>query len=170
MPLGARKKLLKALAAGKTGDGVGRAILPGAERRHLTVMITDLVSSTDLSARLDPEDMREVILAFQNAVAGEISRLNGHVARFMGDGVLAYFGYPVANEDDVVRAVRAGLAIAEVIGAQKAPNGEPLGVRVGIASGLVVVGDLISNGESEERAVVGDTPNLAARLQALAQR
>jgi class 3 adenylate cyclase len=137
-----------------------------AERRQLTVMFVDLVGSTALSAKLDPEDMREVIRAYQNAVASEIARFEGHVARFMGDGVLAYFGWPRAHEDAAERAVRAGLALVGVVGKQTEPGGESLAVRVGIATGLVVVGDLI--GEGDEDAVIGETPNLAARLQALA--
>ena len=112
--------------------------------------------------------MREVIRTYQNAVAGEITRFEGYVAKFMGDGVLAYFGWPRAHEDDAERAVRAGLAIAAAVAELAAPTGEPLAARVGIATGLVVVGDLIGEGAAQEEAVVGDTPNLAARLQALA--
>jgi class 3 adenylate cyclase/tetratricopeptide (TPR) repeat protein len=131
-------------------------------------MFVDLVGSTALSARLDPEDMRDVIRTYQNAVAGEIARFEGHVAKFMGDGVLAYFGWPRAHEDEAERAVRAGLAIAATIGQLSNPTGEALAARVGIATGLVVVGDLVGEGAAQEQAVVGDTPNLAARLQALA--
>ena len=128
-------------------------------------MFVDLVGSTALSARLDPEEMREVLRAYQNAVAGEVARFDGHVAKFMGDGVLAYFGWPRAHEDDAERAVRAGLAIAEAVGRLATPAGEPLAARVGIATGLVVVGDLVGEGAAQEEAVVGETPNLAARLQ-----
>jgi class 3 adenylate cyclase len=176
--LGDRKRLLKAiaaLAAGPAQDRVGkdRSIAAPtapreAERRQLTVMFVDLVGSTALSATLDPEDMREVIRAYQNAVAGEIVRLEGHVAKFMGDGVLAYFGWPRAHKDEAERAVRAGLALAQTVGQLKAPTGEALSARVGIATGLVVVGDLVGEGASQEQAVVGDTPNLAARLQGIA--
>jgi class 3 adenylate cyclase len=140
-----------------------------AERRQLTVMFVDLVGSTALSARLDPEDMREVIRGYQDTVAGEITRFEGHVAKFMGDGVLAYFGWPRAHEDEAERAVRAGLALVEAVRGLPAPECEPLAARVGIATGLVVVGDLIGEGAAQEQAVVGDTPNLAARLQASAQ-
>ena len=141
-----------------------------AERRQLTVMFVDLVGSTALAGRLDPEEMREVIRAYQNAVAGEVARFEGHVAKFMGDGVLAYFGWPRAHEDDAERAVRAGLAIVAAV-ARAAPcrPATPLAARVGIATGLVVVGDLVGEGAAREEAVVGETPNLAARLQALAE-
>ena len=128
-------------------------------------MFVDLVGSTALSTRLDPEDMREVLRAYQNAVTGEIARFDGHVAKLMGDGVLAYFGWPRAHEDDAERAVRAGLAIATAVGRLSTPAGEPLAARVGIATGLVVVGDLVGEGAAREEAVVGETPNLAARLQ-----
>ncbi len=131
-------------------------------------MFVDLVGSTALSSKLDPEDMREVIRAYQNAVAGEIARFDGHVAKFMGDGVLAYFGYPKAHEDEAERAVRAGLAITAAIGLLNNPAGEALAARVAIATGLVVVGDLVGEGVAQEQAVVGDTPNLAARLQGIA--
>ena len=133
-------------------------------------MFVDLVGSTALSARLDPEEMRELIRAYQDAVAGEVARFEGHVAKFMGDGVLAYFGWPRAHEDEAERAVRAGLAIVDGRRAGCAtPAGEPLAARVGIATGLVVVGDLVGEGAAREEAVVGETPNLAARLQALAE-
>ena len=128
-------------------------------------MFVDLVGSTALSARLDPEEMREVLRAYQNTVTGEIARFDGHVAKLMGDGVLAYFGWPRAHEDEAERAVRAGLAIAEAVGRLATPAGEPLAARVGIATGLVVVGDLVGEGAAREEAVVGETPNLAARLQ-----
>ena len=128
-------------------------------------MFVDLVGSTALSARLDPEEMREVLRAYQNSVTGEIARVDGHVAKLMGDGVLAYFGWPRAHEDDAERAVRAALAVAEAVGRLATPAGEPLAARVGIATGLVVVGDLVGEGAAQEEAVVGETPNLAARLQ-----
>ena len=132
-------------------------------------MFVDLVGSTELSPRLDPEDMRDVIRAYQNAVSGEITRYEGHVAKLMGDGVLAYFGWPQAHEDDAERAVRAGLAAVGGDRGLGAPRGEPLAARIGIATGLVVVGDLVGEGSAQEEAVVGETPNLAARLQALAE-
>jgi class 3 adenylate cyclase/tetratricopeptide (TPR) repeat protein len=132
-------------------------------------MFVDLVGSTALSTQLDPEDMREVIRAYQNAVAGEITRFEGHVAKFMGDGVLAYFGWPRAHEDDAERAVRAGLAITQAISQLRTQTAKTLLTRVGIATGLVVVGDLVGEGAAQEQAVVGDTPNLAARLQGAAE-
>jgi class 3 adenylate cyclase/predicted ATPase len=142
---------------------------PSAERRQLTVMFVDLVGSTELSQRLDPEDMGDVIRAYQIAVAEEITRYDGRVAKLMGDGVLAYFGWPRAHEDDAERAVRSGLAAATATARLTAPGGEPLAARIGIATGLVVVGDIVGEGSAQEEAVVGDTPNLAARLQALAE-
>ena len=140
-----------------------------AERRQLTVMFCDLVGSTALSARLDPEDMRDIILSYQKAVTAAVNRFDGHIAKYMGDGVLVYFGFPAAHEDDAERAARAGLSIVQVIHAMQTPGGEPLKIRVGIATGLVVVGDLIGEGAAQEQAVVGDTPNLAARLQGFAE-
>jgi class 3 adenylate cyclase len=140
-----------------------------AERRHLTVMFVDLVGSTALSTRLDPEEMHEVIRAYQDAVAGAVARYEGHIGTFMGDGVLAYFGFPQAHEDNAERAVRAGLDIPGTVGRLRSPEGGPLAARVGIATGLVVVGDLVGSGPAQEQAVVGETPNLAARLQALAE-
>nr|WP_283814628.1 adenylate/guanylate cyclase domain-containing protein [Bradyrhizobium australiense] len=141
-----------------------------AERRQLTVMFCDLVNSTVLSARLDPEDMRDVLRVYHDGCASIVKRFEGFVAKYMGDGVLVYFGYPHAHEDDAERAVRAGLALVETIGATALPlPGElKLQMRVGIATGLVVVGDLIGSGAAREEAVVGETPNLAARLQGLA--
>ena len=141
----------------------------GAERRQLTVMFADLVGSTALSARLDPEEMSEIIRGYQNCCAGEITRFAGHIAKFMGDGVLAYFGWPQAHEDDPERAVRAGLAVVAAVAQLRAPNDEPLAVRIGIATGVVVVGELVGDKEARERAVVGETPSLAARLQGLAR-
>jgi len=139
-----------------------------AERRQLTVMFVDLVGSTSLSARLDPEDMREIIGAYHRCCAEQITKADGFVAKYMGDGVLAYFGYPHAHEDDAERAVRSALALIEAVPKLRAGHDAVLAVRVGIATGLVVVGDLIGEGDAQERGVVGDTPNLAARLQALA--
>jgi class 3 adenylate cyclase/predicted ATPase len=167
--VGHRRRLLDAVAAldkppARTGEGrVGTE----AERRQLTVMFCDLVGSTPLSTRFDPEDLREVIGAYHRCVADTVGRFAGFVAKYMGDGVLVYFGYPEAHEDDAERAVRAGLAVIDAISRLAAP--EPLNVRLGVASGLVVVGDLIGAGAAQERGVVGETPNLAARLQALAQ-
>jgi class 3 adenylate cyclase len=137
-----------------------------AERRQLTVMFCDLVGSTALSTRFDPEDLRELIGDYHRAVADTVGHFDGFVAKYMGDGVLIYFGYPQAHEDDAERAVRAGLAVIEAVG--RLPARQDLRVRLGIATGLAVVGDLIGEGAAQERGVVGETPNLAARLQALA--
>ena len=138
-----------------------------AERRQVTVMFSDLVGSTALSARMDPEDLREVISAYQKCVAETVGRLGGFIAKFMGDGVLVYFGYPHAHEDDAERAVRAGLELVAAVSDLK--THAALQTRVGIATGLVVVGDLIGSGASQEQAIVGETPNLAARLQGVAE-
>ncbi|MDB5519678.1 MAG: (Sterile alpha motif) protein [Tardiphaga sp.] len=140
-----------------------------AERRQLTVMFCDLVGSTALAAQFDPEDMGDLIRAFQNVVAAAVARFDGHIARLMGDGVLVYFGYPRAHEDDAERAARAGLGIVEAVGQLRRQRGVELEVRIGISTGLVVVGELMGEGEARERGVVGETPNLAARLQALAE-
>src|SRR5215472_8752681 len=139
-----------------------------AERRQLTVMFCDLVGSTELSARLDPEDLRDVIAAYHRAVTGVVTGLDGLISRYMGDGVLVYFGYPRAHEDDAERAVRAGLSAIDAVGRLDVKSTK-LQARVGIATGLVVVGDLIGAGPAQEQSVVGETPNLAARLQALAE-
>jgi class 3 adenylate cyclase len=128
-------------------------------------LFCDLVGSTTLSQRLDPEEMREILRSYQNAVAGEVTRFEGHVAKFMGDGVLAYFGWPRAHEDEAERAARAGLATTKAVSQLSSPAGEPLAARVGIATGVVVVGDLVGEGAAREESVVGETPNLAARLQ-----
>jgi class 3 adenylate cyclase len=136
-----------------------------AERRQLTVMFTDLVGSTALSAKLDPEDLRSVIGAYHKCVAETVARFDGFVAKYMGEGVLIYFGYPQAHEDDAERAVRAGLALVEAVGRLRIQ--EPPQVRIGVATGVVVVGDLVGSGEAQERGVVGETPNLAARLQGI---
>src|SRR5215469_9152563 len=140
-----------------------------AERRQLTVMFCDLVGSTALSARLDPEDLRGIIGAYHGCCTELVERNGGFVAKYMGDGVLSYFGYPLAHEHDAERAVRAGLALVEAVPTLTTAAGMPLQVRVGIATGLVVVGDLIGSGESQERGIVGETPNLAARLQGIAK-
>jgi class 3 adenylate cyclase/tetratricopeptide (TPR) repeat protein len=170
---GHRKKLLEAIAelAGAFPVSPQPAIEPkardAAERRQVTVVFSDLVGSTALSARMDPEDLREVISAYQKCVAETVGRFGGFVAKYMGDGVLVYFGYPQAHEDDAERAVRAGLELVHAVTALK--SSAPLQARVGIATGLVVVGDLIGSGEAQERGIVGETPNLAARLQGVAE-
>src|SRR4029077_18590762 len=133
------------------------ALLDTAERRQVTVMFSDLVGSTALSSRMDPEDLREVISSYQKCVAETVSHFGGFVAKYMGDGVLIYFGYPEAHEDDAERAVRAGLELIAAVGGLK--SGAPLQTRVGIATGLVVVGDLIGTGSAQEQTVVGETPN-----------
>ena len=138
----------------------------GAERRLLTIMFCDLVGSTELATRLDPEDLREIIAKYHARAAEVLTRFGGFVAKYMGDGILAYFGYPHAHEEDAEQAVRAGLAIVEAVAHLDLP--QRLQVRLGIATGLAVVGDLIGAGAAQEQAVVGETPNLAARLQALA--
>src|SRR3984957_17176362 len=175
VPLGDRKRLLKAIVsfgpaqmvAEPRGPSPTPSSTDAAERRQLTVMFCDLVGSTAISTRLDPEDMREVIPAYQKCVSETVRRFGGFVAKYMGDGVLAYFGYPQAHEHDAERAVRAGLAIVEAAPKLQTVAGA-LHVRVGIATGIVVVGDLLGSGEAQERGVVGDTPNLAARLQGIA--
>jgi class 3 adenylate cyclase len=139
------------------------------ERRQLTVMFTDLVGSTALSTRLDPEDLRSVIGAYHKCASETVVRFDGFVAKYMGDGVLAYFGYPQAHEHDAERAARAGLDLVEAVPKLATTAGSPLQARIGIATGLMVVGDLIGTGAAQERAVVGETPSLAARLQALAE-
>jgi len=140
-----------------------------AERRQLTVMFCDLVGSTELSERLDPEDLRDAITTYQDRTAKAIERYGGYIARYMGDGILIYFGYPNAHERDAERAVRAGLDIIAAMHGHHASDGTTLEVRIGAATGMVVAGDIIGSGAAEERAVLGDTPNLAARLQGLAK-
>src|SRR6202045_511009 len=172
--IGHRRKLLDAIAAlGATVPPATVTAAPSdapaptdAERRQLTVMFCDLVGSTPLSARFDPEDLRELIGVYHRCVADTVARFAGFVAKYMGDGVLIYFGYPEAHEDDAERAVRAGLAVINAVG--RLASREALNVRLGIASGLVVVGDLIGTGAAQERGVVGEMLNLAARLQGLA--
>jgi class 3 adenylate cyclase/predicted ATPase len=175
--LGDRRRMLRAIRE-LAGDNPATPPSPAvtearpqdsAERRQLTVMFCDLVGSTALSARLDPEDLRGIIGEYQRCCAVLVERNGGFVAKYMGDGVLAYFGYPQAHEDDAERSVRAGLAVVEAVPKLATAAGSPLQVRVGIATGLVVVGDLIGAGAAQEQAVVGETPNLAARLQAIAE-
>jgi class 3 adenylate cyclase/predicted ATPase len=150
-----------------TAAAPAKPIAAVAERRQLTVLFCDLVGSTALALRLDPEDLRDLIGAYQRCVVEAVSRFEGFVAKYMGDGVMVYFGYPQAHEDDAERAVRAALDLIEAVGRLQAP--ERLRVRIGIGTGLVVVGDLIGAGEAQERGIVGETPNLAARLQSLAE-
>lgn len=161
--LGDRRKLLRAIRE------LAAAPPDAAERRQLTLMFCDLVGSTTLSARLDPEDLRTVVSAYHRCCAQAVERHGGFVAKYMGDGVLVYFGYPQAREHDAEHAVEAGLALVATVPKLETPAGAPLQVRVGIATGMVVVGDLVGTGESQERGVVGETPNLAARLQGIAE-
>src|SRR5215831_10531250 len=168
--LGHRRRMLRAIAELDQAELIAEpASRHDAERRHLTVMFCDLVGSTALSARLDPEDMWEVIRAYRVACGRAIAAYDGMIARFVGDGILAYFGYPRAHEDDAERAVRAGLDIIAAMGKLETRVEERVEVRIAIATGLVVVGELKSGGASEEQAMVGDTPNVAARLQSLAE-
>jgi len=172
--VGDRRRLLTAIAAlnpepsakGAAPDA-RTAAKPQAERRQVTVMFCDLVGSTELASRLDPEDLRMAISRYHGCVAETVNRFGGFVAKYMGDGVLVYFGYPQAREDDPEQAVRAALALVDAVGGLQAP--ERFRVRVGIATGVVVVGDLIGAGSAQEQAIVGETPNLAARLQALSE-
>jgi len=169
--LGHRKKILRGIAMLHAEKSPPQ---PAAERRQLTVMFCDLAGSTELSRRLDAEDLREINRAYQDACREAIESFGGFVARYMGDGVLAYFGYPRAHEDDAERGVRAGLDVVTRIAALNDgighDKGAKLAVRVGLATGSVVVGDLIGEGASRESPVVGETPNLAARLQSIAER
>src|SRR5262249_3023672 len=174
--LGHRLKMLRAISELAAAGAITLQLRPSAskprdvaERRQLTVMFCDLVGSTALSARLDPEDLRSIIGAYHRCCTELIARSGGFVAKYMGDGILAYFGYPHANEHDAEHAVHAGLALVEATPKLKTVAGVALEVRIGIATGLVVVGDLVGSGAAQEQAVVGEAPNLAARLQALAK-
>jgi class 3 adenylate cyclase/tetratricopeptide (TPR) repeat protein len=172
LAVGHRRKILDAIrevAARGSADHPGTEMPHHAERRQLTVMFCDLVGSTALSARLDPEDLQEILRAYQSQVRDVVRGYGGYIARYMGDGALVYFGYPQAHEDDAERAVRAGLELVKSIGKLNTAVGEPLNARIGIATGLVVVGDLVGSGESQERGIAGGTPNLAARLQERAE-
>jgi class 3 adenylate cyclase len=178
--VGHRRQLLEAIAALGIKDppaidphkpasptGTTGSLETTAERRPLSVMFCDLIGSTALSARLDPEDLRQVIRTYQACVATTIQQFDGFIARYVGDGVLIYFGWPEARETDAERAMRAGLAVAAAVNSTHM-SGEPLHVRVGIATGLVVIGEPIGSGDSRQQTAVGETPNLAARLQGLA--
>ena len=175
IPLGHRRKIFAAIHKGSESIAplAAPAVAPEPkaqdtpERRFVTVLFSDLVGSTALSARIDPEDLRDVISAYQSCVAATVHRFGGFVAKYMGDGVLVYFGYPEAHEDDPERAVRAGLELVAAVGDLR--THAPLQTRVGIATGLVVVGEMVGSGAAQEQAIVGKTPNLAARLQAIAE-
>jgi class 3 adenylate cyclase len=180
--IGHRRKLLDAIGALADGPEHAPSAGQGApieaaeaarptepERRQLTVLFCDLVGSTELSARLDPEDLRAIMATYHRCAAEVVERFEGHVAKYLGDGVLVYLGWPRAHEDDAERAVRTGLQLVEAVAALAPLPGLQLQARVGIATGMAVVGDLMGEGASREEAVVGDVPNLAARLQALAE-
>ncbi len=177
--LGHRKTLLRAIAQlSPSAEGMGAEQQPfpperdQAERRQLTVMFCDLVDSTALSRRLDPEDLQEIIRRFLDACSQAIGRFNGYIAKYMGDGMLVYFGYPQAHEHDAERAVHAGLAMLDAVKALHQDNPHPefgMAARIGVATGHVVVGELMGQDTAKERSVFGETPNLAARLQALAE-
>ena len=192
LSLGHRVRLMKAIVELRMANGTpapvvgdvpaGKIAMPPAEvrgaasqssadgeRRQLTVMFADLVGSTELAARADPEDVRDVMRAYQDACAGSIARYDGYLAKYLGDGVLAYFGYPHAHEDAAERAVRAARDIVLAIGRLAPVSGHRLSVRVGIATGMVVVGAVAAPDGASELSAIGDTPNLAARLQALAE-
>ena len=164
IPLGHRKRLLK--AAGKLSSRSPETEAPGPERRYLTVVFCDLVGSTALARQLDPEDVRLIMRAYQDCCAGIVARLDGLVSRYIGDGVLIYFGFPRAHEDDAERALRASLEIVATVSRLTTGTGEALQSRVGVATGLVVVGDLV--GAGPEITAVGDPLNIASRLQSLA--
>jgi class 3 adenylate cyclase len=168
--VGHRRKILHAVGelAAARSQAADPKVPHRAERRHLTVMFCDLVGSTALSARLDPEDLRELLRVYFARVDDVAGRHGGFVAKYLGDGALIYFGYPQAHEDDAERAVRAGLALVDSV-SELTAAGERLSARVGIATGLVVIGDLVGVGEAQERGIAGETPNLAARLQGLAE-
>jgi class 3 adenylate cyclase len=167
--LGHRRKILVAIGRLAVATATTSPAIPVepqareiAERRQVTVLFSDMVGSTALSTRLDPEDLREIISSYQNCVTQIVRRSGGFVARYMGDGVLAYFGYPEAHEEDAERAVRTGLKLVAAVCELKTLV--PVQTRVGIATGMVVVGDMIETDEARERRIVGETPNLAARL------
>ena len=173
--LGHRKKLMRAIAAlrstqatGTANPFVARVTEYDPERRRITVLFADLVNSTGLADRLDPEDLREVLRAYRSCCAALVQRFDGSVAQFQGDGVIAHFGYPRAHEDDARRAVDCGLSITDQVAQLHQSSAVDLAARVGIATGLVVVGDLIGTEQTLERTAVGNVPNIAARLQNLA--
>jgi class 3 adenylate cyclase/tetratricopeptide (TPR) repeat protein len=175
--LGNRRRLVKAIAERAGGEsattpmpapGLDSGVSSEAERRQVTVLFCDLVGSTALSGAIDPEPLGTLIRRYQDTAAGAIGRFGGFVAKFMGDGVLAYFGFPRAFEDAAERAVRAAIGILAEVGGIAGPDGTRLQARIGIATGLVVVGEIVGTGSAQEHTIVGETPNLAARLQSLA--
>ena len=176
VPLGDRKRLRRAMGSlpGMAGNArTSRSAGAGAERRQLTVMFCDMVGSTSLSEQFDPEDVRDIIASFRETCVGVVNQYEGFAARYIGDGILVYFGYPNAHEDDAERAVRAALEIVRALSSaptaeRTSVRGHVPAVRIGIATGLAVVGDLIGQRTEERASAVGETPNLAARLQGLA--
>lgn len=179
LSLGQRAKLRAALQTLSPKDRSARPSSPGsderklqpadAERRQVSVLFCDLVASTALSTQLDAEDYRELIRAYQDACARVVARFDGFLAKFMGDGLLIYFGWPRAHEDDAERAINAGLGILDAVQSLTAVKGATPAARIGIATGRVVVGDIVGEGASQEAAIVGEAPNLAARLQTIAE-
>ena len=184
LPLGDRKRLLKAIALLPANDGANpapvqalaqtlaapaAARVPEPERRYLTVLFCDLVGSTALARQLDPEDLRLVIRTYQDCCAGVVARFDGYICRFIGDGILVYFGYPRAHEDDAERALHAGLELIQAIGHLTSGTGSALQARIGVTTGLVIVGDLVGIGPAQEVVALGDPLNIASRLQALAE-
>src|ERR1700760_2257607 len=166
LPVGPRRKILASRSTAIVTDTSVKS--HAAERRHLTVMFVDLVGSTNLSTRIDPEILNELLKAYKSAVAAEITIFNGTVAKYLGDGVLAYFGWPEAHEDAAESSLRAAFAILKSVARLTDPQGVPLQCRIGIATGLVVVGEVSGTGTAREDSVAGETLNLAARLQSLA--
>lgn len=179
LPMGPRRKFAAAIerisqnsteqGATPSNQFAASARTPDAERRQLTVMFCDLVGSTELSRQLDPEELRDLIAHYQDTVVARVTRYEGYVAKYLGDGVLAYFGWPIAFEDQAERAVRSGLDAAAAVAGMESQSGKALSARVGIATGQVVVGDLVGVHAEETHAVTGETPNLAARLQGIAR-
>jgi class 3 adenylate cyclase/tetratricopeptide (TPR) repeat protein len=173
LSFGHRRKLLRAIAALRPAPSQAKAPTKPetqeAERRQVTVLFSDLVGSTELATAIDPEEMSALIRQYQDTCAGAIARFDGFIAKFMGDGVLAYFGYPQAQEDAAKRSVYAALSLIDSVSQLKRPDGQALAARVGIATGLVVIGDIVGSGSAREHSIVGETPNLAARLQTLAE-
>ena len=180
--VGDRRRLLRRspafhrLTLGRRDEGAAEPVASAKppqevspERRQLTVMFCDLVGSTPLSVEFDPEDVANAIRAYHASCAKIVARWDGHIAKFMGDGVLVYFGWPRAHEDDAERAVEAGLELTLAVSTLDTAIGRPIAARVGIATGLVMVGETTGTGTARERAVVGETPNLAARLQGIAE-
>ena len=165
--------ILEYPAADIPSPPIQQPAVAGAERRQLTVMFCDLVGSTELSTKLDPEDLQDIIRAYQEAATHEIRKFDGFIAKYMGDGILVYFGYPKATEHNAEVAVKTALGIIKAMPAVNAAaalgDGVEIAVRIGVATGIVVVGEIVGEGEAQERTVVGEAPNLASRLQGLAQ-